>query len=65
MAATGVKKVVLAYSGGLDTSVIVPWLKNNYDCEVVCFLCGSRARRGTGWAGSKGDRVWRFQVIYS
>ena len=32
-----VKKVVLAYSGGLDTSVIVPWLKENYDCEVVCF----------------------------
>ncbi|MBI3913433.1 MAG: argininosuccinate synthase [Chloroflexi bacterium] len=29
-------KVVLAYSGGLDTSVIVPWLKNNYDCEVIC-----------------------------
>ncbi len=35
---TGVKKVVLAYSGGLDTSVIVPWLRNNYDgCEVICF----------------------------
>jgi argininosuccinate synthase len=32
-----VKKVVLAYSGGLDTSVIVPWLRNNYGCEVVCF----------------------------
>ncbi|MEN6394748.1 MAG: argininosuccinate synthase, partial [Anaerolineaceae bacterium] len=32
-----VKKVVLAYSGGLDTSVIVPWLKENYDCEVICF----------------------------
>jgi argininosuccinate synthase len=31
------KKVVLAYSGGLDTSVIVPWLRNNYGCEVVCF----------------------------
>jgi argininosuccinate synthase len=31
------KKVVLAYSGGLDTSIIVPWLKNNYGCEVVCF----------------------------
>lgn len=31
-----VGKVVLAYSGGLDTSVIVPWLKNNYDCEVIC-----------------------------
>ena len=31
------KKVVLAYSGGLDTSVIVPWLKENYHCEVVCY----------------------------
>lgn len=31
------KKVVLAYSGGLDTSAIVPWLKENYDCEVVAF----------------------------
>ena len=31
-------KVILPYSGGLDTSVIVPWLKNNYDnCEVICF----------------------------
>jgi argininosuccinate synthase len=33
---TQIKKVVLAYSGGLDTSVIVPWLKNNYGCEVIC-----------------------------
>ncbi|MEL6525535.1 MAG: argininosuccinate synthase domain-containing protein, partial [Chloroflexota bacterium] len=33
-----INKVVLAYSGGLDTSVIVPWLKNTYDdCEVICF----------------------------
>ena len=32
-----VKKCVLAYSGGLDTSIIVPWLKNNYQCEVICF----------------------------
>jgi argininosuccinate synthase len=30
-----VKKVVLAYSGGLDTSIIIPWLKENYACEVV------------------------------
>jgi len=35
-----VKKVVLAYSGGLDTSVIVPWLKNNYGCEVIC-MCAN------------------------
>ena len=32
-----VKKVVLAYSGGLDTSVIVKWLQETYDCEVVTF----------------------------
>jgi len=32
-----VNKVVLAYSGGLDTSVIVPWLKENYGCEVICY----------------------------
>ena len=30
-----VNKVVLAYSGGLDTSIIVPWLKENYRCEVI------------------------------
>lgn len=28
-------KVVLAYSGGLDTTIIIPWLKENYDCEVI------------------------------
>ncbi len=32
-----IKKVVLAYSGGLDTSVIVPWLIENYQCEVICY----------------------------
>jgi len=37
MAKGEVKKVVLAYSGGLDTSVIVPWLRENYGCEVICF----------------------------
>ena len=29
-------RVLLAYSGGLDTSIIVPWLKENYDCDVIC-----------------------------
>ena len=33
-----VNKVVLAYSGGLDTSIIVPWLKQNYgNPEVICY----------------------------
>jgi argininosuccinate synthase len=34
------KKVALAYSGGLDTSVIIPWLKENYGCQVVA-VCGN------------------------
>ncbi|MDO4548258.1 MAG: argininosuccinate synthase [Clostridia bacterium] len=29
------EKIVLAYSGGLDTTIIIPWLKENYDCEVI------------------------------
>ena len=33
-----VKKVVLAYSGGLDTSVMIPWLKDNYGCEVIAMV---------------------------
>ena len=32
-----INKVVLAYSGGLDTSVMLHWIKETYDCEVVCF----------------------------
>ena len=34
------EKVVLAYSGGLDTTVIIPWLKENFDYEVIC-VCGN------------------------
>ena len=35
--ANDIKKIVLAYSGGLDTSIIIPWLKENYPgCEVIC-----------------------------
>ena len=36
-----IKKVVLAYSGGLDTSIIIPWLKENYNnCEVIAVAAG-------------------------
>jgi len=40
-----VKKVVLAYSGGLDTSIIIPWLKENYGAKVIAFAadCGQGA----------------------
>ncbi|MGB7911410.1 MAG: argininosuccinate synthase domain-containing protein, partial [Desulfobaccales bacterium] len=33
----GIRKIVLAYSGGLDTSVILRWLKETYKCQVVAF----------------------------
>ena len=32
-----IKKIVLAYSGGLDTSVILKWLQNEYKAEVICY----------------------------
>ncbi len=32
-----INKVVLAYSGGLDTSIIIPWLKENYECDVIAY----------------------------
>ena len=40
------EKVVLAYSGGLDTTAIIPWLKENFDYEVICCCidCGQRRR---------------------
>ncbi len=45
MSKKSAKKVVLAYSGGLDTSVIVPWLRENYGCEVICF-CANLGQTG-------------------
>jgi len=55
-----IKKVVLAYSGGLDTSVIVKWLQDTYECEVVTFTADigqgeevSPARRKAKMAGVK------------
>ena len=39
---SSIKKVVLAYSGGIDTSAIVPWLTENYGCEVTAMLAAVR-----------------------
>jgi len=43
------KRIALAYSGGLDTTVIVPWLKEHYDCEVIA-VCGD-VGQDCDWAG--------------
>jgi argininosuccinate synthase len=44
------KKVALAYSGGLDTSIIIPWLKEHYGCEVVA-VCGDIGQGGDELTG--------------
>jgi len=46
------KKVALAYSGGLDTSIIMPWLKENYGCEIVA-VCGDIGQGGDELEGLK------------
>ncbi len=33
------KKIILAYSGGLDTSIMIPWLKDNYKAEIIAVIC--------------------------
>jgi len=43
MASQKIKKVVLAYSGGLDTSIIIKWLEENYGCEIVTFTADGRS----------------------
>ncbi len=50
-----VKKVVLAYSGGLDTSVIIPWLIENYGCEVVA--CTADLGQGEELEGLEGKAL--------
>ena len=66
------KKVALAYSGGLDTSIIIPWLKDHYGCEVIaiCGNCGqSDELEGleekaikTSLTFSLGDKIWFYAL---
>lgn len=45
-----IKKVVLAYSGGLDTSIIIPWLKENYNNPEIIAVSAD-VGQGTSWTG--------------
>src|SRR6478735_7047198 len=65
MPRTDVKKVVLAYSGGLDTSIILKWLQTNYGCEVVTFTADlgqgeelEPARRKAQLLGIKDENIF-------
>ena len=60
------EKVVLAYSGGLDTTAIIPWLKENYDYDVVCCCidCRSGTMNWTVWKREQSFPALR-EVIHS
>lgn len=60
-----IKKIVLAYSGGLDTSIIIPWLKENYNNPEIIAVAGQRRPGGrAGWPGREGDQDWRQQAVW-
>jgi argininosuccinate synthase len=52
-----VNKVVLAYSGGLDTSVILKWLQETYGCEVVTFTADIGQGEEVGIARTKAESL--------
>ena len=62
------EKVVLAYSGGLDTSIIIPWLKENYSYDVIAMVAdvGWSVWRGgdADWAGHESILHPRFEPKY-
>ena len=60
---TKVKKVVLAYSGGLDTSVILKWLQETYSCEVVTFTADLGQKEEVGPARKKARAAGVKQIF--
>jgi argininosuccinate synthase len=57
------EKVVLAYSGGLDTSIIIPWLKENYDCEVIAMIADVGQGDDIGEAYDKAYKTGASKVV--
>jgi argininosuccinate synthase len=59
-----IKRAALAYSGGLDTSIIVPWLREHYGCEVVCY-CSDVGQGGEELTGleAKARAIGASEVI--
>jgi len=57
-----IKKVVLAYSGGLDTSVIIRWLKERYDCEIIAFCADLGQNEDLGAIRAKAKKTGASKV---
>jgi len=59
----GIKKIVLAYSGGLDTSVIPSWLKETYDCPVIAYMANLGQEEDIDGAKTRALEVGADEVI--
>src|SRR6476660_2674233 len=57
------EKVVLAYSGGLDTSIIIPWLKENYNCDVIAMIADGGRGDDIDAVGEKAHKTGAAKVI--
>ena len=55
----GIQKIVLAYSGGLGTSVIPSWLKDTYECPVIAFAAGLGQQEDSSELKMK---IWGFKA---
>ena len=53
------KRIVLAYSGGLDTSIILKWLQENYNAEVICYTADIGQE-----INQKKELFWPTQVVW-
>ena len=58
------KKIVLAYSGGLDTSVILKWLQNDYNCPVVTFTADIGQGEELRPVETKSKKSWCRRNLY-
>ena len=57
-------KIVLAYSGGLDTSVILSWLKETYDAEIIAFCANIGQEEELKGLEAKAKQHRRVQVLH-
>src|SRR3978361_1432526 len=57
------RKIVLAYSGGLDTSIIIPWLKENYSYEVIAMVANVGQEDDVSAAVAKAYKTGASKVV--
>ena len=57
-------KIVLAYSGGLDTSAIIPWLKENYKAEVIAYCCDVGNLPNESWLKNRAMNLGASEFIF-